>query len=114
MSSRRHSLPALVWAVSAVLLISILGVAREILHHALGQAAAAVVIAVGAYALGRRRGRESHGRDCRPVSERAAGELARLRAVVEDLEDVAGRPVAAIMASCRHIHRQYRGGGDRP
>ena len=110
---RRSSVRAIAWSVLASVLIFAVGTAEAILRHPAGQAAALVLLPIGAYALGRWHGRRRAAPrhlDQRAAHERAADELARLRAAVADLEDAAGRPVAAIAASYRRIQRQYREG----
>ena len=89
-----------------------------------------VAAVVAAYRLGRLRGTRAQvtsgspgcdpkviqGHAVDPERERAAqleAELSRVRQLVADIEDAAGRPVEAIIASYRHIQRQYKTGDRR-
>jgi hypothetical protein len=111
-SRRRSSLRAFVWFALAVVVITMLAAAEALVRHSLGQVAVVVLLPVAGYVLGRwqgsRRGRPRQ-LDTRPARERAADELARLRALVADLEGAAGRPAEAIVASYRAIQRRYGG-----
>lgn len=49
------------------------------------------------------------GRRGAQVGSNAARELAQLRAAVDDLQDAAGRPLSAIIASYRRVQQRYEG-----
>jgi hypothetical protein len=56
---------------------------------------------------------EAERDDLRRQVAKLEDDAARHDQLIEDLEAVAGRPVEAVIASYRHLQRQYRDGGPR-
>jgi hypothetical protein len=111
MIRQRSSARALIWGVLAFALLALLGAAEALLRHSAGEVIVIVVLPVAAFLLGRRSGFRP-GRVL-PRRDRNRAELAELRGQVAELEDAAGRPLAAIVASYRCVQGLYRAGGER-
>lgn len=79
--------------------IIMLAAAEAIVSHGAGLAVVIVALPVAAYLVGRRQSRLSATRPAVQRDNPARAELARLRADVAELEDAAGRPLDAILAS---------------
>jgi hypothetical protein len=105
---------AVAWSVSAFLAVAVLAAADDVLRHDLGQLAAAVLIGAGGYVAGRRRRRISWPGRVPDPERHELVELAELRRQVAELEDAAGRPLAAITATYRHLQRRYDTPARRP
>jgi len=91
----------------AVVAIGVLNVAEDVIRHGALVLFAAAGTA-GGFALGRRFGRRGG------QAKRAAlgAEVERMARLIDDLEQVAGRPIETVTASYQHI--QKRTYGSRP
>lgn len=88
-------------------MITVLGAGQEILHHALGQLLAAVVIAAGSFALGLRRGRRRPGREATGPGRADAA----LRRQIAELEALSHRTLGDMLGHYREVARRPRTGG---
>jgi hypothetical protein len=95
-------------------LIIMLGTAEALLRHSVVLVAGLVVLPAAAYALGRRHGLRALRARSRYLPERLAEELAWYRRSLAELEETAGRPLSAIIASYRRVQSHYQTPGDRP
>ena len=96
------------WWLLAMVLIGAVSVAGDVVEHAIVFVPLAALAVAAGYVIGRRHGsRNPTGRD----RARRAADTRRL-AQLADLEQMAGRPVEAMLDSYRAIQRQYRKTGD--
>lgn len=107
----RGILGPVTWLAATLVVLAVLGTAEAIIRHGLILAALFVVLPAAGYALGRRHGLRALRERSRYLPERLAEELAWYRRSLAELEEAAGRPLSAIIASYRRIQRRYSDGG---
>lgn len=106
MMRRRSFAPVHVTAwLACCALIAAAGLALWVLQHAVILAAVLVAAVAGAYLAGRRHGGR---RAVRPGCQHHV-----MAQQVAELEQVAGRPIGAVIESYQHIQARYRTGGQR-
>jgi hypothetical protein len=114
MTRRNRTVRHLAWCAAAVLLLTMLGAAEAIVGHGLVLIALVVLLPVAAFLAGRWHGLRQLRERSRYLPDRMAEELAWYRRSLAELEEAAGRPLSAIIASYRRVQSRYQAPGDRP
>ena len=116
----RSSAKAVAWWMAAMVVVLILAAAEAIVAHTVVLVLMAGAAVAGAYVLGRLQGRagargasgagqlRAERNDLRRQVVKLEADAARHDELVDALEDAAGRPIEAIIATYRLVQRQYK------